>query len=307
MPRPSTISFDPATDIPDLSNKVLLITGGTAGLGTETILQLSKHNPARILFTGRNTTAAENVIKSIRATNTKAELKFIQCDFSSLQSVYSAAKGILDGNTRLDILICNAGIMAMPKGLTADGYEIQFGVNHLAHALLIKTLLPLLLSTSTLADADVRIVSTTSLGAGFASTISFDKLRTEHDMSILGPWRRYGESKLANILYVQQLAKRYPVITSTAVHPGVIYTGLVDGLSTGNRWFVYATTVGSSVTLEEGAKNQVWAATGRKGDVVSGRFYEPVGKVGRVFKGVKVVGLAGRLWEWTEGELKGFE
>ena len=300
--------YIPSQDIPSLTNKVLLITGGTAGLGHQTILTLAPHNPSRILFTGRNTSAAKSVIESTKALNPKIDISFIQCDFTSLPSVKSAAQKVLAENDRLDILMCNAGVMAIPKGLTKDGYENQMGTNHLAHAMLIKTLLPLLLTTSKLPGSDVRIISSTSLGFQFARTISFPELKTERDMFFLGAFQRYGESKLANILYAQQLAKRYPGITSVAVHPGIVHTGLVTGLKWGLRWFTYLTTIGRTIGLEDGVKNQVWAATvpKEKGMLENGGFYIPVGQVGPVTRASGDKELAEKLWEWTEGELKKF-
>ncbi|KAF2469628.1 oxidoreductase [Lindgomyces ingoldianus] len=307
MTRSESFSFNPARDIPSLSGKVILVTGGTAGLGTETIFQLSKHTPQRILFTGRNAASAEKVIQSAKEANANLDIAFVQCDFNSLKSVHDAGKHVLSTNTRLDILMCNAGIMAVPKALTSDGYEVQFGVNHLAHALLIKTLLPLLLRTSELPSADVRIISSSSLGFAFATSIVFDKLRTEHDMAVLGAFRRYGDSKLANVLYAQQLAVHYPQITSVSIHPGVIRTGLIDTLSTFNKCFCELATVGQKISIQDGAKNQLWAATCKKEKIQNGVFYEPVGKVGRTTSASKDAKLAAKLWEWTEGELKAFE
>ncbi|KAF2241544.1 dehydrogenase with different specificitie [Trematosphaeria pertusa] len=307
MPCHTTFaSFNPDSDIPDLSEKVILITGGTAGLGTETILQLAKHNPARIIFTGRNAAAAEAVIQSVKSTPSKTELTFIPCDFTSLDNVRDAGKEILARNTRLDILVCNAGVMALPKGLTKDGYEIQFGINHIAHALLIQTVLPLLLQTANEPNADVRIISLSSLGFTLATTIDFPLLKIEHDMGALGALKRYGQTKLANLLYAQQLAKRYPQITSVAVHPGVVNTELGRGLSAFYKYFVQIFTVGQMISVQDGAKNQLWAATTDKAQLVSGAFYEPVGSKGRSTKASQDEELADRLWEWTEEQVKPF-
>jgi NAD(P)-dependent dehydrogenase (short-subunit alcohol dehydrogenase family) len=302
---PFTLSeYDPKTAIPSLSGKVILITGGTAGLGTECILKLLEHHPQVILFTGRNSSSADKVIKAAKNVSSTTQVQFVQCDFTSLHSVKGAAQKILATTSRLDTLICNAGVMAIPKDVTQDGYEIQFGINHLAHAMLIKHLLPLLLSTAK--TDDVRIVTLTSLGFKFATTIPFDKLRTENDSFVLGAFRRYGDSKLANILYTQQLAKRYPEILSVVVHPGVVETGLVSGLSGFNRYFTYATTIGMRVSVQDGVKNQLWAATGNREEIVNGGFYEPVGKVGGTTKASRDEKLAEKLWDWTQEELSKF-
>ncbi|KAF2269423.1 dehydrogenase with different specificitie [Lojkania enalia] len=289
-------SFNPNSDIPSLSDKVILVTGGTAGIGTETIVQLVKHNPDRIYFTGRNASSAENVIQSAKDTNPNVQVTFVACDFTSLQSVYEAGKRVTNESQRLDILICNAGVMAIPKTTTKDGYEVQFGVNHLAHALLIKTLLPLMLHTTTLSDASVRIVILSSLGFRGASTIDFPRLKSEQDMGILGPFMRYGQSKLANVLYAKALAKRYPDISSVSIHPGIIKTGM----------FQAATTFWRQISVQDGAKNSLWAATVKKEKIKNGAFYEPVGQMGGSTKASRNADLAEKLWEWTEEQLKDF-
>jgi NAD(P)-dependent dehydrogenase (short-subunit alcohol dehydrogenase family) len=124
--------------------------------------------------------------------------------------------------------------MAIPTGLTKDGYEIQFGTNHLGHALLIKLLLPTLQRTAdeTKGGADPRIVLLASKGMTLHPTggIVFDELRTTQENLAFAHWRLYGQSKLANILYAAELARRLPQITSVSVHPGVMMTGLVTGL-----------------------------------------------------------------------------
>lgn len=122
-----------------------------------------------------------------------------------------------------------------------------------------------------------------------------------------GTWIRYGQSKLANILYAKSLAKEYPQITSVAVHPGVISTGLVGNLSFWNKALVYVTNLGKVKEPKEGIVNQVWAATGDKKEVVNGGFYEPVGVPGRQDKESSSDALAEELWEWTQKELKGYE
>lgn len=206
--------------------------------------------------------------------------------------------------------MCNAGIMAVPAGLTKDGYEIQFGTNHLGHALLIKLLLPTMVRTAELPDSDVRVVMLTSQGFRMHPTggIVFKDLRTVQDAGIFSTWRRYGQSKLANILYASEIARRYPKITAVSIHPGVVSTGLVGDLGFGGRLIVYISQLGRLKTPAEGAYNQLWAATGKKGEggVVSGEYYEPVGVTGTHDKESKNQELAEELWEWTQKELEAY-
>ncbi|KAJ6598514.1 dehydrogenase with different specificitie [Mycena sp. CBHHK59/15] len=301
------MKFDPATDIPDLSGKIILVTGGTAGIGKESVLAFAKHNPARIYFTGRDSQRATATIAEAKTAATSVAVIFLQCDMTSLKAVEAAAKQVISESDRLDILMCNAGIMAVPPALTKDGYEIQFGTNHIAHALLIKLLLPTLLRTADTPNSDVRIVSLTSQGFGGhpRGGILFKDLRTTQDY-FFGSWTRYGQSKLANILFAAELARRHPQITSLSIHPGVIQTGLVKNLSALKKALVYITSPFSMMTPAEGARNQLWAATGDKTKMINGEYYEPVGMPGRHLRMSRDHKLAGQLWDWTDKELQGY-
>ena len=304
--NPSIRSFNPVTFIPSLTGKTILVTGGTSGLGTQTLLDLTHHSPSRLIFTGRNSTSADAVIQKIKSINANQDVVFAQCDFTSLASVSETAKKIRAENDRLDVIFCNAGIMAKPKGVTKDGYEVQFGVNHVAHACLIRILLPLLEATTKFPNTEVRVVSTSSLGFMFADTIPFERLREEDgmDMGFMGKWKRYGFSKLANQLYASELAKHHPQITSISVHPGVIHTGLVDGIGLWNYIFIQLTTWWKQWSVEDGVKSQIWAAFVEKEKLENGAFYEPVGVEGRTTEASKDTKLASRLWEWTEKEIE---
>ncbi|KAJ5709394.1 Oxidoreductase short-chain dehydrogenase/reductase family [Penicillium malachiteum] len=299
-----TTAFNPEKDMPDMSGKVILITGGTAGLGAETARRLAKQSPAHIYISGRNAAAADKVIQQIRQAGSKTVVTFLKCDLASLDSVRHAAERILTHESRLDILMCNAGIMAVPPGLTTDGYEIQFGTNHLGHALLIRKLLPLLETTA--AAADVRIIILTSLGYKFARGMNFDEVRSVQE-GTLGSWMRYGRSKLANLLYARELARHYPALTSVSLTPGVVNTGLVENLGLFNRAFVYLTTLGQVQKTEEGAYNQLWAVSAPKNSLQNGQFYEPVGVLSnKLSEAAKDANLARQLWEWTEDAIKAY-
>ncbi|KAI9872796.1 MAG: hypothetical protein M1823_008080, partial [Watsoniomyces obsoletus] len=143
------VKFNPSTDIPSLKDKVILVTGGNIGLGYESILQLSQHSPAHIYLAARSEPKAVAAIKSLRdAVPNGPPISFLPLDLSSFASIKSASKSFTSSNSRLDILINNAGIMACPPGLTSEGYELQFGTNHLGHALLTHLLLPTLRKTA---------------------------------------------------------------------------------------------------------------------------------------------------------------
>ena len=168
-----------------------IISQGTAGLGKFSVEALAKHEPAQIYFTGRNVTAAESLIAQIKISNPAVSLAFLEMDLSSLSSVKSAAAEF--AHDRLDVLVCNAGIMEAPPALSKDGFEIHFATNHLGHAMLIRKLLPVLVHTADAPNSDVRLIILTSIGWQVRppTGIWYDKVRTKQD-GITQAWARYG-------------------------------------------------------------------------------------------------------------------
>ena len=274
---------------------------GTAGVGSGTVLELAAHSPAHILFTGRNAKAAEAVIAQAPQG---VKLTFVSCDVSSNTSVLAAADKILATTPdRLDVLVCCAGIMAKPASVSTDGYEIHFATNQLGHSFLVRKLLPLLEKTAALPDSDVRVIMVTSLAWKGTPTggIQFDRLRSEQNLPMLGPWLRYGQSKLANLLYARELAARYPSITSFAIHPGVVKTSLVTDLTWSQKMLVFLPNIGQMLTPEQGTYNLLWAITAKKEKIKSGGFYVPVGILSQdKTKASEDLELRKTLWEWTE-------
>lgn len=200
--------------------------------------------------------------------------------------------------------------MATPAALTEEGYEMQFGTNHIGHAVILRLLKPVMLRTANITDGgDVRYVAVSSSGHNLhpEGGIQFDKLRTSNGV---GTWRRYGQSKLANILYCKAMAKRFNAqITSVAIHPGLAKTGLMSKNASAVLRSVNKLTDVFYRSAETGAYNTLWAATVTKDRLENGAYYEPVGKKGSTV--AKVCGddaLADKLWEWTEeNELEGLE
>jgi NAD(P)-dependent dehydrogenase (short-subunit alcohol dehydrogenase family) len=321
--NPGGVQFNPDTDIPDLAGKIILVTGGvfvpsarqsnpvltktgTAGIGKTTILSLCAHNPRHIVFTGRNRTRANEVISEASKISPNVPLTFLECDQSSLKSVETAAKGFLAAFDRLDILFANAGVMALPPGLSEDGYEIQFATNHLSHALLLKYLLPLMLRTAS-AGRDVRLVTTTSSAFQGSYGIVYDTLKTTQE-SFFGHFRRYMQSKLANTLYAAKIAELYPGIVSCSVQPGAVATDIGSGnLGVLGELFKVIGTRGRSLTPEQGAWNMCWVATTARENLVNGAYYEPVGWKGSLTKVAQDQAARDGLWEWTREELSGYE
>ena len=202
--------------------------------------------------------------------------------------------------------------MAVPLALTKDGYESQFGTNHMGHALFIRKMLPALL-----AAPEPRLVSLTSQGYGTAAKtgIPYDDLKpdpknlNDSSWNPIPRWVRYGNGKLANILYAEELAKRYPKLSTIAVHPGIITdNGLVQNTGAIDKFLVWATNIRSRISVDDGAKNTTWAATCDKKSIDGWVYCEPVGELiePRGWEKHKREEHGPKLWEWTEKELQGW-
>jgi retinol dehydrogenase-12 len=296
--------FNAARDIPSLDGKVILVTGGNAGIGKQSALDLSKHNPSQVWIAGRSAGSGQAAVTEIKNGAPEVLVHFLELDLSSFDSVKKAVEKFLAEAPRLDILMLNAGIMGGPAATTKEGYEIRFGTNHLGHALLFKLLTPLLEKTALDPTSDVRVVSLSSAGYAYSlpAGIEFETLKSKQEG--ISTSTKYCQSKLANLLYPQEIAKRYPQFTAVSVNPGEVKTNLFSApagplMAVLKR--LYLPWAGASV--EEGAKNQLWAATSR--EVVSGEFYFPVGVAGKGTGQAKNKELARKLWEWTEKELEG--
>jgi len=303
-------TFDPNSATPSLAGKVLFITGGTAGLGAGSIAELAKRSPAHIFFSGRNQNSADGLIQSVAKVSPDVKLTFVKCDVSSLSSVKEAAETLKAQADRLDILMLNAGIMAVEPAVSEDGYEIQFATNYLGHALLVKLLLPLMLETARRPGADVRVINLTSVAYRQAPKTGIDFKTIKSDQrnvfrAIPGAkWYCYGQSKLAQMLYSQELAKHHPEITSVSIHPGFIFTGLITGLGLYDQLPIRLLALGRTIPVEQGHWNQCWAASCGKEQLKNGGYYEPVGLLGkRKTRQAKDESLAAELWSWTEREL----
>lgn len=299
--------FNPTNDIPDLSGKVIIVTGGSSGLGKESVHQLVKHNPAKVYLAARTSqrgnAAIKEIVKDVPSANGK--IHYLEVDMASFASVKRAADLILAENDRLDILMNNAGLAGAPPGMTDDGYEIQFGTNYMGPTLFTKLLLPLLQETANQANSDVRIVNLSSeiFKQAPSQGIIFTDLKTS--MQKIGSIARYGQSKLGNYFFAKVCAEKYPTIKSVALHPGVVNTGIWDNMFkkpyVGRPMSILLTPFLTNV--HDGAKRQLWASTASKTEVKSGAFYTPKGSeyTQAILKNDK---LANELWDWTEKEFE---
>lgn len=212
-----------AKDIPDQTGKITIITGANSGIGYDAARELAKKN-ATIIMACRNTAKGDNAAQTILDEYPQAKVEVMQLDLAGLDSVRSFAERFRMKYDHLDMLINNAGIMAVPYGVTADGFESQFGTNHLGHFALTGLLLDLLLSTQ-----GSRVVTISSTGHRVGK-IDFDDLNSEKSYS---KWGAYGQSKLANLLFAYELQRRLAATGSStisiAAHPGYTATNLQSG------------------------------------------------------------------------------
>ncbi|KAL2211169.1 short-chain dehydrogenase/reductase [Sarocladium strictum] len=297
-------SFNPAKDIPSLEGKHILVTGATSGLGRQSVLDLAIHNPSRVYLCGRTVAKAQQTINEINLllpANSTVNISPLALDLSSFASVRAAAAVVLQSSERLDILMLNAGIMAVSEGLSKDGYEIQLATNHLSHALLTHLLLPLLQRTSAKFPGSMpRVVCLSSRGHASAPGLEFDSFKTT--ATHLGPYGRYFQSKLSNVLWVRYMARKFPEILFVAIHPGLVQTSLMDNSDGTPILTRFLTNMAYRFlpTVQTGAKNQLWGATAD--GVATGEYYEPVGLWGKVCEPGKDDELALKLGEWTDAQ-----
>ena len=203
-----------------LDGKTVVITGGNTGIGKETAVDLAKRG-ARVIIGCRNLEKGKEALKEIQERSGSKDVFLEKIDLASLDSVRKFADSVLISESRLDILINNAGVMACDYQKTEDGFEMQFGTNHLGHFLLTMLLLDLIKKS-----APSRIVNVSStahtLGSG---KIHFDDINFEKDYS---PYEAYFHSKLANVLFTRELSKRLEGshVTVNSLHPGAVKTDL---------------------------------------------------------------------------------
>ena len=271
----------------DLRGKNVLITGVNAGLGQETARVLSKRG-ARILALART---HEKAAEACRAFG--ADAVPLACELSEPNSVRSAVDELKKRALSLDAIICNAGIMALPKRELHHGQELQFLTNHIGHFILVTGLLGLLSER-----ARVVMLSSAAHTRAPAAGIQFDDLTFEHGYR---PWAAYGQSKLANLLFARSLARRFAGSgrTANAVHPGVIGTDLSRHLPLALR-LVYP--VASAIAMKntaQGAATQCYVATHPAVDGVSGEYFADC-NISKSTRLGRDAALGDRLWSVTE-------
>ena len=215
-------------DVPDQSGRVVVVTGANTGIGYQTAAVLA-HRGAHVVLAVRNPEKGNAALSRIVAAGPRADVTLQALDLSSLDSVRSAADALRTAYPRIDLLINNAGVMLMPKQVTKDGFELQFGTNHLGHFALTGLVLDQLLPVR-----GSRVVTVSSMGHRLRAAIHFDDLQWERRYE---PGAAYGQSKLANLLFTYELQRRLAARSSAkngtmavAAHPGSSNTELTRNL-----------------------------------------------------------------------------
>jgi NAD(P)-dependent dehydrogenase (short-subunit alcohol dehydrogenase family) len=291
-------------DIPDQTGRVAVITGANTGLGYETALALADRG-AHVVLAVRNLDKGKDAAARITAHSPHADVALQELDLTSLQSVRAAAEELRTAHDRIDLLINNAGVMWTPKSTTKDGFELQFGTNHLGHFALTGLLLDRLLPV-----AGSRVVTVSSLGHRILADIHFDDLQWERSYNRVAA---YGQAKLANLLFTYELQRRlapHGTTVAVAAHPGGSRTELTRNLPPLVERVVTPVFGLISQDAAAGALPQLRAATDP--GVLGGQYFGPDG-IGEMQGSPKVVTSSAkshdaerqrRLWAVSE-ELTG--
>ena len=290
-------------DIPDLTGKVAIVTGANSGIGFETAKEFARKG-AQTILASRSLDKTQVALDEILKELPDAPAEIMQLDLASLASVRSFVETFKARYDRLDLLVNNAGIMMVPYGVTEDGFERQFGTNHLGHFALTGLLLDLLLATP-----GSRVVNVSSgahrMGSG---TIEFDHLNAEKEYS---PSGAYSQSKLANLLFTYELQRRFEAqdadVLAVAAHPGGTNTNLQDEIS--ESWYIRPFVPLMRLMMQDasmGALPTIRAAVDPEAE--GGEYYGPGGLM--EMRGYPVLvstsdaakdpGLAKRLWQVSE-------
>ncbi len=272
----ATSTTDEVLEGVDLSGKRILVTGVSAGLGVETARTLAAHG-AQVVGAARDLKKAEVATEQVRTQAAHGGgLELVELDLASLASVRACAETLISKGEPFDLVIANAGVMACPKGLTSDGFETQFGTNHLGHFVLVNRIVSLLKPGS-------RLVNLSSAGHRF-SDVDLNDPNFEH--TPYTEFGAYGRSKSANILFAVEFDRRHKGngVRATAVHPGGIQTELgrhlspeaikqlIDGINASN--LAAGAPAFSWKTIPQGAATSVWSGIVASADEVGGRYCE---------------------------------
>jgi retinol dehydrogenase 12 len=273
----------------DLRGRCFVVTGANAGIGRATAEALARRG-GRVILCGRSEARTLPVVEAIKTEVADAEVRFVQLDLASLASVAAAAKRLAEEEPRIDVLINNAGL-AGHRGVTEDGFEVQFGVNHLGHHLFTRLLLPTLL-----ANTPCRVVVVSSRNHERAKGIDFDAVQKTTATRV--GLHEYDVSKLANVLFAKELARRYGPdgLFACSLNPGQVASDVWRRIPWPLRPLFIA--IMGMKTNEEGARTSAYCAT-TDDDLENGGYYQDEKRTKEQPRAHDEA-LARELWERSE-------
>lgn len=250
----------------NVRGKTVLVTGATSGIGLEASVQLARQG-ARVVMVGRDPARTEASLAEVAARSGAQDVSHLLCDFSSQADIRRLADAVKDRCPRLDVLINNAGGVNKARRVTVDGIEATLAVNHLGYFLLTHLLRDLLVRS-----APARVVTVASVGHR-QGTLDFEDLGYERNYSIM---RAYTRSKLANVLFSAELARRLTDtgVTSNSLHPGAVATNIWSGAPLWAKPIILLLFRPFFITASQGARNVVRLVTERSLAEVTGQYFE---------------------------------
>ena len=277
-----------------MNDRCVVVTGANSGVGLATVVELARRG-AHVVMACRSPERGEAALALARERSGSDRLEFMECDLGSLESVRAFAARVRERHPVIDVLINNAGLVSLQRSTTRDGFEAQLGVNHLGHFLLTHLLL------DSLRRAPQGRVVTVSSGAYRAGSIHWEDPHLRRGYNVV---KGYAQSKLANILFTLELARRLQgtSVTANCLHPGAVSTRLGENRETGFGRTVHRLLRPFFLTPERGAATSVYLATSSEVAGVSGAYFyrerpEPLPPR------VRDPQLAERLWTWSEQEV----
>lgn len=276
-----------------ITQRIALVTGASGGMGRATAALLAAEHGMKVHLLARSKEKGQAAVDYVNKQSGRQDAELLLCDLASMASIRAAAKELASRTSRLDVLVNNAGVITLKREETADGLERQLGVNHLGHFLLTGLLLPLLRQS----DA-ARIVNVSS-GAHKIGKMNYEDPGMKKDFTV---WRAYSRSKIANIWFTKELARRLQGtgISVYALHPGVVSTDIGVNRSTGFGKLAHKLMRPFFQTPEEGSATAIYLASAGQISGQTGDYFYKLKPIA-VSKLADSAEEASRFWSWSEG------
>ncbi|KOR82128.1 SDR family oxidoreductase [Paenibacillus solani] len=277
-----------------MTGKIAIVTGANSGMGLATTIELTKMG-AHVIMACRSQSRGAAALREAQQESNSSRIELMTLDLGDFDSIRAFASDFKARYDRLDVLVNNAGVVALKRELTKDGYEAMLGVNHLGHFLLTNELLEHLQHAR-----QGRVVNVSS-GAHKVGKIHFDDPNFDKGFNVA---KGYAQSKLANILFTKELARRLQPtrVTVNALHPGAVSTSIGVNRDTGFGKAVHKLLRPFFLTPLEGARTAIYLASSPEVEHVTGEYYIKC-KPAKITERAKDPKLAARLWEWSEQQI----